>query len=432
MTTSEAPASESVRHALERAHTCAHLGALAVLDERGAARAAAELDAARGPRGPLHGIPVVVKDNIDVEGLPSRAGSALLPGEPARTDATAVRRLREAGAVVLGKAAMHELAYGPTGDRSVTGPVRNPHAPDRITGGSSSGSAAAVAAGIVPVALGTDTGGSVRIPAALCGVVGFKPAHGAVPDDGVLPLARSLDVVGVLAQSVELCALAAGVLTGRGPAAVPVPQIGWLSTAAWTPVDPRVERVARAAVPAHDDVRLEGAADWPAAFTAIQSAEAYALHAERVERQPDLFDPEVLARLRAAGRVPAWCHVRALEIRRRAIDEVRAVLDGPVVIASPAVAVTAPRIGQRRLAVDGSRAGVRPTLLALTSPWNLVGLPAITVPAGTVDGLPVGVQLVALPGQEDALFAAAAAVTHSEISSPGVSSGKPHSGPQRP
>ncbi|WP_304454267.1 amidase [Nocardiopsis sp. YSL2] len=406
---------ELARSALDTAlESGTALGAFALVDRAGADTAARRADSeiARGlDRGPLHGIPVAVKDNIDVAGLPTRAGSAHLSGDSAERDAACVRRLRAAGAVVVAKTTTHEFAYGPTGDRSVSGPVRNPHALDRMSGGSSGGSAAAVAAGIVPVALGTDTGGSVRIPAALCGVSGFKPAHGAVPAAGVFPLAESLEDVGVLAASAEDCRVAAGVLTGApdvgGPRTPRRTRVLWLRPPPGVPAEPEVVRAARAALGPVDEV-VE--ADWPEAamlwdtFTAIQGAQAYDVHAERVERDAHLFDPEVLERLESAAGVPGWRYVRALRERDRARREMAELLRGYDALALPTVPLTAPRIGRRRVSVGGAETEVRSALLSLTSPWNVVGSPVLSVPAGTVSGLPVGLQLVGAKGGEDALF----------------------------
>ncbi|WP_017598937.1 amidase [Nocardiopsis lucentensis] len=393
------------------------LGAFTLVDRAGADAAARRADREIGhgvDRGPLHGIPVAVKDNIDVAGLLTEAGSAHLAGNRADRDAECVRRLRSAGAVVIGKTATHEFAYGPTGDRSVSGPVRNPHALDRMSGGSSGGSAAAVAAGIVPVALGTDTGGSVRIPAALCGVAGFKPAHGTVPVSGVIPLAESLEDVGVLAASAEDCRVAAGALAGAsdvgGTGVRRRTRVLWLRGAPSVPIEPGVARTVRRALDPVDEV-VE--VDWPASamlwdtFTAVQGAQAYDVHAERVARDPHLFDPEVLERLRSAARVPGWRYVRALRERERAREETAALLRGYDALALPTVPVTAPRIDQRRVSVGGTEARVGPMLLSLTSPWNVVGAPALSVPAGTVSGLPVGLQLVGAEGGEGLLFSLA-------------------------
>lgn len=408
-------------------------------DARAAARRADAELAAGTDRGPLHGLPVGVKDVINVAGLPTTMGSAHFAGHRTARDAECVRRLRAAGAVIVGKTSTHEFAYGPTGDRSATGPSRNPHDPTRMSGGSSGGSAVAVAAGMVPLALGTDTGGSVRIPAALCGIAGFKPAYGAVPVDGVFPLASSLDVVGVLARTAGDCRAAyrvlAGPPAGEAPAGAgsapggtvsgpgePIPRpggagscrVGWVRPAALSRTRRDVERVARAALDgagvAVEDVALPDADGVRAAFSAIQDSEAYAVHADRVEQRPELFDPEVLDRLRHAARTPGWRYVRAVADRPRLREETSALLDRYDLLALPTTPIVAPALGEREVEVDGRPTAVRPALLALTSPWNLLGLPALSVPAGVVAGLPVGLQLVTGPGHEDRLFALASRI----------------------
>ncbi|MFC4589484.1 amidase [Sphaerisporangium corydalis] len=412
-------AAELVEHALDAIVALDQaLNAFVTVDAGGARLAARRADAERAAgthRGPLHGIPVAVKDIIDTAGLATRMGSAHFADHVPAQDATCVRRLREAGAIIVGKTTTHEFAYGPTGDRSHNGPSRNPHDPARMTGGSSGGSAAAVAAGMVPLAVGTDTGGSVRIPAALCGVVGFKPAFGAVPVDGVFPLASSLDHVGVLAGTAEDCALAFHVLSGRpqGPAAAEAddegdagaPRVGWLASDAATLADPMVSGLVRAAFPGSDEIPFSGVSELFGTYAAIQGSEAYAVHADRVARAPELFDPEVLRRLRHASAVPGWRYVRALEARASFRRHAAGLLGRYDLLALPSVAVAAPPIDARDLDLGGVQVKVRDVLLALTSPWNLAGLPALSVPAGTVGGLPVGAQLVCAPGRERTLFA---------------------------
>ncbi|GAA4615775.1 amidase [Saccharopolyspora hordei] len=396
----------------------AGLNAFTAVDRDGALQAAEKADAelAGGTdRGPLHGIPVAVKDIIDVAGLPCEMGSAHFAGHVSTSDAECVRRLRAGGAVLVGKTTTHEFAFGPTGDSAHRGPSRNPHDPTRITGGSSGGSGAAVAAGMVPLALGTDTGGSVRIPAALCGVVGFKPAFGAVPTDGVFPLSQSLDHVGVLARSAQDCRAAYRVLAGLDPEPSgetgETATVGWVAPESLHPTDPELTRTARAALEvdglAVRDIALRDPKDVHRGFLGIQFSEAYANHAERVAEHPERYTDDVLERLREAGRTAGWQHVRALAARDRWRREVHELLSEVDLLAMPTTCVVATELGRREVTVAGTDANVRGALIALTKPWNLAGVPAVSVPAGHLGGLPVGLQLIGRPGREDLLLAVA-------------------------
>ncbi len=404
---------ELVDHALAAAARLApSLNAFVTIDERGAraaARRAGEELAAGTDRGPLHGIPVAVKDLVDTAGLRTTMGSRHFADRVPDRDAGCVRRLREAGAIIVGKTLTHEFAYGPTGDSAATGPARNPYRPDAMAGGSSAGSAAAVAAGIVPLAVGTDTGGSVRIPAACCGVVGLRPTYGAVPVDGVFPLSPTLDAVGPIARTVADCLLLWRVLAGTGATepAPAAPRIGWVVPETFHPADTAVTRAARELAGGAGDVAVPMAGALLAAYRVIQSSEAYAIHAERVATAPGLFRDDVLARLRVAEQVRGWEYVRAREDQRRATAAVTALFDDHDVLALPTVPVTAPPVGARRGRLDGLDIDIRAALLSLTSPWSVAGLPALSVPSGLVDGLPAGLQLVARPGGEELLCAVA-------------------------
>ncbi|SCL25055.1 amidase [Micromonospora inyonensis] len=384
---------------------------LDAFNARRAARVVARELAQGIDRGPLHGVPVAIKDVIDVQGMPTTAGSRVTDRRLADADAEAVRALRQAGAIVIGKTTTHEFANGPTGDRAATGPTRNPHRQDRMAGGSSSGSAAAVAAGVVPVALGTDTGGSARIPASMCGVVGLRPTQGALSVVGVYALAPSLDTIGLLSRDLDGCRFLWHAL-GRprsGPAH-PSSTVAWVRPDSIHATEPSVTRRSRALVD-HlivDELDLQGADELHAAYRVIQGREAYLRHAESLRTLPSLYDPEVLERFQQGGRVSETEYIQALNLGRLARRRTLGLLRKHGVLALPSVPLLPPAINSRVESVAGVKVEVRSALLALTSPWSVMGLPAISVPAGEVDGLPVGLQLVGPPGAEPHLLQLAA------------------------
>lgn len=428
---------ELTEQALAAAHGIgAELNCFVTVDDDGARQAARLADrefAAGLDRGPSHGLPVGVKDMIATSGLATTMGSRHFAGHVPLQDALVVRSLRRAGAVILGKTQTHEFAYGPTSDRAATGPARNPQDLSRMTGGSSGGSAAAVASGIVPLALGTDTGGSVRIPAALCGTVGLRPTQGSVDPEGVFPLAPTLDVVGPLAGSVADAAIGWWALSTR-------PESSGARWAQWAPprsLDSGRARRVRIAQPICDLAeRIEGSvrAAWQSAVDAlsaggacvsdvplaeidataapyyiIQSAEAYEIHEERVRTAPELFEAEVLERLQAAADVRGWQYVRALDTRRRLQAAVLEKLSAVDLLILPTVPLEAPRVGQRDIDRGTGWNGVREALLSMTCPWSLLGFPAISVPVAVPGSALTGsVQLVAKPGQELLLLDVAA------------------------
>ncbi|MFI6673362.1 amidase [Kribbella sp. NPDC050470] len=416
----ETSAREVTETTLRRIHELnPTLNAFALVDDdgaRAAARVADEQLAAGIDLGPLHGVPVAVKDLVDMAGLPTSCGSATSFGSTPTEDAEVVRRLRAAGAVIVGKTTLHEFAYGATGDRSVHGASRNPVDPSRMSGGSSGGSAVAVAAGMVPLALGTDTAGSIRVPAALCGVVGFKPSYDAISSAGVYPLAPSLDHVGLFAATTEDALTGYQALSDRP--VTPRPgrfAVGWIPPASIARTDPRIEELTRQLVHriGADVGVVRGFPKWERPdtlfeiFSTLQGREAFRVHEHHLGADRDLIDPEVLARLDLGREISAGRYAEADAARqefRTMVDELLSTYD---VLALPTVPIVAPQVGERSVSVTGADLEVRSALLSLTSPWNLTGSPAISVPAGRVDGLPVAVQLITAPGDEGLLFAAA-------------------------
>lgn len=394
-----------------------------------AARADAEL-AAGNWIGPLHGVAVAVKDNIDVAGMPTRCGSSVLAdAPPAARDARIVERLREAGAVVVAKTHLHEFAYGPSGLVNASGPARHPHDPTRITGGSSSGSAALVAKGIVPLALGTDTGCSVRTPAALCGVVGLKPTRGALPVDGVFPLSTTFDHVGLLARDVLDAGLAWGALPGIAHLRTPVSglRVGRLRGGLWDVLDAAFESALDDACRtlAHlgaevRDVTLPETDDLLAVYPVVTGSEAYETHQRWFENDPDLYQPATAALLAAQRDRPATDYVRAVRTAARLRRDVlrrlrRDGLDALITVTTPL----------RSAALDSDPAALRGPLLQMCIPFSVLGVPAVSVPAPGGGDFPIGVQVIGLttgtgghgshPGESTAL-ALAMAVEGSALS----------------
>jgi aspartyl-tRNA(Asn)/glutamyl-tRNA(Gln) amidotransferase subunit A len=372
--------------------------------------AAADADLRTGvDRGPLHGIPISVKDLIDVAGYPTTAASRVRQFDVAGADAPVVTRLREAGAVIVGKTNLHEFALGPTSEDSAYGPPRHPLDATRLTGGSSGGSAAAVAAGLGFASVGTDTGCSVRIPAALCGVVGLKPRFGDVPTEGVVALSRRLDHVGPIARTVADARLLYLVMAGR-PAIdeALTPELASLSAGLVTAgfVERLADDVRRAFEAALERLRAQGLATAPAplgvlddaaaAYLPICLADAAALHAATLETQGSDYTPAVRARLEAGRYVAAEDYARATQgqvVLRQAVDRALGRAD---VLLLPTSPVTAPTFGTATVRFGDAEESTRNALLRLCQPFNLTRHPAITLPVPTPAGsLPVGLQLVA-------------------------------------
>jgi aspartyl-tRNA(Asn)/glutamyl-tRNA(Gln) amidotransferase subunit A len=358
-------------------------------------------------RGWLHGQPISVKDLIDVKGAPTTAASRVRAGHVATDDARVVTRLREAGAVIIGKCNMHELALGTTSDESAYGPVRNPRDVTRSPGGSSGGSAAAVAAGLGWASIGTDTGGSIRIPAAACGVVGLKPTFGEVPTTGVVPLSVSLDHVGPIARNVRDAWAVYAALVNAPPPPERVDDVtplrigrlgGYFLAKLNADVRARFEEaMARlgAAGATIVDLELRPIPDIATTYINVVLPEAFAYYAEALERTPGDFSKGTRERLEMGRGISRDDYVKAQSNRvvmREAVDAALLKCDA---LALPTLPVPAQKIGTTTVLLESVEEPLRPITLRLTQLFNLTGHPAISLPSGdSSDGMPCGLQLV--------------------------------------
>ena len=382
-----------------------------------AEEALAEADAleAAAERGPLWGVPVAIKDVIDVAGTRTTAASKILSDNVATRDATAVERLRRAGAVVLGKLNTHEFAFGAMTTSPHFGPAHNPWSLDRICGGSSGGSGAAAAADLAAGTLGTDTAGSIRIPACLCGVTGLRPSSGLVPNRGVVPVSWTFDTVGPIARSAEDCALLLDAIAGTGvvvDGGVEGLRIG-VAEALLDRAEPRVAEAIRAGVAT---LAALGATAEPVEVPMLAESstikqlqmlpEATNVHLEWMRTRLGDYGADVRARLLAGLFLPATAYVTGMRARRVYCDGVSRLFERFDVLAAPAMPVVAPRIGEHDVELGGERVAYRLALMPFNSPWSLAGLPVLSVPCGFVDGLPVGLALVGRRQAEESVLRA--------------------------
>jgi aspartyl-tRNA(Asn)/glutamyl-tRNA(Gln) amidotransferase subunit A len=380
----------------------------------------ADQEISRGEyRGPLHGVPIGLKDLFELAGVPCTMGSRILAEHVPSTDATVVARLRAAGAVILGKQTMHEFAFGVTSENPHYGDVKNPWDVGRVAGGSSGGTASAVAAGLCVGGLGSDTGGSIRIPASFCGTAGIKPTYGRVSRAGALPLSWSLDHVGPLARTVFDCALLLQAIAGPDPrdptaSTLPVPDyrrgltgevkglvLGVPSEHYFELVEPDVIDRVRTAVGVLEGLgaRIEEV-PFPhlehaqVAGTAIMSSEAAAWHGDWLRARAADYGSDVLVRIRAGLLVRATEYLRAQQMRSLIQQDFAAAFGRADVVVAPSMPMVAPRIGTTFEPGGTLNVAPRSVITRSTVPANLAGLPAASVPCGFINGLPVGLQVI--------------------------------------
>jgi aspartyl-tRNA(Asn)/glutamyl-tRNA(Gln) amidotransferase subunit A len=433
----EVSATEIVASTLERIQSLgpkvhAYITVMAEEALAAARRCDAEL-AAGQDRGPLHGLPVAVKDLYDTAGTRTTSGSKILADRVPEQDATSVARLRNAGAVIVGKTNLNEFACGVTSTNVHYGDVLNPWDLSRTPGGSSGGSAAAVAAGLCTLATGTDTGGSIRIPAALCGIVGFKPSFGRISCHGIMPLSWEQDHPGPMARTVRDAALMLSVMAGWDAAdpvsaREPVPDYaaaladgvdgwriglprGYALQGISSEVRSAFERALDTLVALGAevvDVQVPGLEDGISAGLVIWNAEATAVHQEWLQARPEDYDPRVGPRLGNGFSVTGIDYARAQRARRQLVRNLELLFEDVDLLATPMCGIGAPPQGASKVEVGGQEFDVLPALTRYSRVFNLTGLPAISVPCGlTGEGLPIGLQLVGPSFGESAVLTAA-------------------------
>jgi aspartyl-tRNA(Asn)/glutamyl-tRNA(Gln) amidotransferase subunit A len=366
--------------------------------------------------GPLAGVPFAVKNLFDVQGLPTRAGSKINRDlKPSPRDATLIERMEAAGAVLVGALNMGEYAYDFTGENVHDGPSRNPHDVTRMTGGSSGGSGAAVGGGLVPLALGSDTNGSIRVPSSFCGIFGLKPTYGRLSRARSFPFVASFDHLGPFARNVDDLALAYDAMQG------PDPDDAACTTRPAEPVTPLLAqdigglRIAIAGGYFQNNVFPEAI---EAVAHVITTTEGASLHLDRLRQRPDDFDPAVRDRLLAGAMIPASLVDRAQKFRRWYRAQVMEIFKSVDVIIAPATPCVAPKLGQVTFVLDGVELPVRANIGIHTQPISFIGLPVVAVPV-LLEPMPIGVQIIAAPWREDiALRVAYALQRNGVVSAP--------------
>jgi aspartyl-tRNA(Asn)/glutamyl-tRNA(Gln) amidotransferase subunit A len=367
-------------------------------------------------RGPLHGIPIAHKDLMWTKGVRTTSGSKIFADFVPDRDASVVEKLAEAGAVMVGKAGLHELAYGITSDNPHFGTIRNPRDPEHSPGGSSGGSAVAVATGMAFVATGTDTGGSIRVPASFCGVAGLKPTYGLIDRRGVQPLGLSLDHVGPLARTVADVRVALDAMSDgarRKPALALIREIrvGLPENFYFDTLDPEVKAAVQQAAHKADEL---GARVIPVQVPEIEAlnraglvillSEAAAVHQAQHHRRGD-FGADVLALLDQGSLVPAADYINAQRLRQLLLQEFHALFRGIDCLLTPTTPITAPRIGQTAITLDGVAHDTRMLTTRFVRGFNALGFPALSIPCGlSSEGLPIGLQIIARPFEENMLL----------------------------
>lgn len=382
-------------------------------------------------RSPLHGVPIAIKDLIYTEGIKTTMGSKMYEHFIPPYDATVIEKLKQAGAIIIGKVNTHEFAYGPTGDRSYFGPCRNPYQLDKMSGGSSSGSAVAVAANMVTAAIGTDTGGSIRIPASACGVVGMKPTFGQVSKKGSFPLAYTLDHLGPITNNILDNALLLNIIAGydsEDPYSLNANEhkdytrligqdvkdmtIGIATNDFFTEVNEEIKTTLDKVIDVFaqlqtnkKEVTVPGIEEIAEAQAITIKAEASAVHVDALDSYQGKVDDEVYERLLASLEVKGYEYVQAQVKRERLVKNLNKIFDDVDVLLVPTLPVLPPTINQREVLINDTTVTTQHALLKLTAPFNYTGNPALSIPCGmSKEGLPIGLQLIGRHNDEETLY----------------------------